>query len=118
MYFVSDFSALSKFIKCLESLPSLHTLEIGQDDECITTPLGRNALKLKRVNLPQIKTLILPPAAHLLLKYCPNVEDVNWVIGNMPIPSGGFLGSLASIRDSKVKRLTISLVLPGNPSSK
>lgn len=118
MYFISDFSALSKFIKCLGSLPNLHTLEIGQEDGYTTHSLKKNALRLKLngVKLPQIKTLILPPAVHSLLKHCPNIEDVNWVIGNGIIFSDEFLGSLASIQDSKIKRLVIPLVLPGNAS--
>ena len=121
VYFVvSDSSALSKFIRCLESLPNLHTLEIGQEDGCNATPVEKRTLelKLKRVELPQIKALILPPAAHPLLKRCPNVEDVNWVIGDSTISSDKFLESLASIPDSKIKRLAIPLVLWGDPSRK
>jgi len=120
VYFVSDFSALSRFIKCLESLPNLHTLEIGQEDGYLAPLLKKNTLKFKPkgVKLPQIKTLILPPTVHPLLKYCPNLEHVDWVVGDRAIPSDEFLGSLASIRDSKLKRLTIPLVLPGNPARK
>jgi len=120
VYFVSDTSALSKFIRCLESLPNLHTLEIGQEDGGSTPSLEKRALKLKlkHVELPQIKTLILPPAAHPLLRRCPNVEDVNWVTENSAAPSDEFLESLASIPDSKIKRLAIPLVLPGNSSRK
>jgi len=73
---------------------------------------------LKGVKLPQIKTLILPPAAHPFLKHCPNVEDVDWVVGDEYTTSDEFLGSLASIRDSKIKRLAIPLVLEGNPPRK
>ena len=120
VYFTSDFPALSRFIKCLRSLPNLHTLEIGQEDGYITPSLKKDAfrLKIKGVKLPQVKTLILPPAAHSLLKHCPNVEDVNWVTGDRTISSDEFLGSLASIRDSKIERLAIPLILPGNPSRK
>ena len=120
MYFVSDFSALSKFVKCLGSLPNLHTLEIGQEDGYITPTLRNNALRLKfkGVKLPQIKTLIIPPSAHPLLKQCPNVENVDWVIGDRNISSDEFLKSLASIRDSKIKRLAIPLVLQSYPSRK
>ena len=117
VYFISDFSALSKFVKCLRSLPNLHTLEIVQEDGYITPSLKNPLrLKFKGVKLPQIKTLILPPVAHPLLKHCPNVEDVNWVVGDRTISSDQFLRSLASIQDSKIKRLAIPLILPGNPS--
>ena len=46
------------FITCLESLPNLHTLEIGFVDYYPRAPLLENVLK--GVKLPQIKTLILP----------------------------------------------------------
>jgi len=107
--------AFPEFIQCLGSLPNLHTLEIARAHSRITTPLA-NALK--RVNLPQIKTLILPPAAHPLLRHCHNVEDVVYVVGDEIIPSDEFLMSLASNLDSKVKRLVIPLILWGDPSRK
>jgi len=113
--FDSDFSALSKFIKCLGSLPNPHTLEIGQEDWYTMHTLK---LKFEGVKLPQIKTLIPPPALHPLLKHCPNVEDVDWVIGDETVSSDEFLGSLTLIQDSKIKRLAIPLILPGNPSRK
>ena len=107
-------SIISLFVKCLESLPNLHTLEIGSM-EGITSPLKK---ALKGVELPQIKTLILPPAAHPLLRHCCDVEDVTCVGGYETIHSEGFLGSLAFNLDSKVKQLTIPLVSWDNPSSK
>ena len=103
------------FVRCLESLPSLHTLEIGRADSYTTTPL-KDALK--RSKLPQIKALILPPCAHPLLQHCHNVEDVDCVVKDRPVPSDQFLGFLASIRCSKVKRLAIPLVPRINASSK
>ena len=51
------------FVKYLKFLPNLHTLEIW-DDAIVGTRLRR---ALKRVKLPQIKTLILPPNAHPIL---------------------------------------------------
>ena len=104
------------FVECLKSLPNLHTLEIGLVYERPRTILLKEALK--GLKLPQIETLILPPAAHPLLEHCPNVEDVDWVIGDKRITSDEFLGSLASIQGSKIKRLAIPLVLEGNPSRK
>ena len=108
-------SILPKFIKCLESLPNLHTLEIGRADGDITAPLEK---ALKHVELPQIKVLILPPAVHPLLRHCRDVEDVVYVVANRAILTDEFLGSLASNQDSKVKRLTIPLTVSrGSPSS-
>jgi len=108
-------STLPKFVKCLEALPNLHTLEIGRANGDITAPLEK---ALKYIKLPQIRVLILPPTAHPLLRYCSNVEDVAYVVMNKAILCDEFLGSLASNQDSKVKRLTIPLVSSGNPSRK
>lgn len=108
--------AVPMFVKYLESLPNLHTLEIGFVDYYPRAPLLENALK--GIKLPQVRTLILPPAAHHLLRCCPNVEDVDWVIGDKAVTSDEFLGSLASIRHSKIKRLAIPLVSQGYPSRK
>ena len=97
------------FVKCLESLPNLHTLSIGCAHIPNTTLLAK---ALKGVNLPQIKTLTLPPDMHLLLKHCPNVEDVNCRTRGIADPfHDGFLRSLMSNQDSKLKRLAISLGL-------
>ena len=108
--------AIPTFIKCLQSLPNLHTLEIGFMDYRPRPSLFKNMLK--NVKLPQVKTLVLPTVAHPLIKRCPNVEDVDWVIADQNTISDEFLGSLTSNRDSKIKRLAIPLVLRGNPSSK
>ena len=107
---------LATNIRSLESLPNLHTLEIGfqRDQYRCSPPEGA----LEGVKLFQIKTLVLPPTAHLLLKHCPNVEVVDWIIGDKTVTSDKFLESLASIQDSKIKRLAIPLVLYGNPSRK
>lgn len=104
-------STLPKFIKCLESLPNLHTLEIGQTHIDITTPLGK---ALKGVELPQIKALVLSPTAHPLLRHCRNVEDVVCVVAINTTTSDEFLTSLASNRNSKFKQLAIPLVSLGS----
>ena len=104
------------FVKCLKSLPNLHTLEIGWVEYSVTTLL-KDALK--GVKLPQIKTLILPLVAHPLLKHCPNVEEVFCAFYRYEnVPSDGFLRSLAFNRNSKVKRLAIPLVLWPSASRK
>ena len=110
-----DSSALSSSVKCLKSLPNLHTLEMGGMDDFITTPLKK---ALKSVELPQIKTLILFPTAHPLLQHCRNVEDVACMVRYQTVFPAGFLRSLLSNQDSKVKRLTIPLIMGDNPSRK
>ena len=94
------------FVRCLEALPNLHTLEMGWMSHHCTTPL-RSALK--GVKLPQIKTLILPPVAYPLLQHCCDVEGVACVVGYREEPTDEFLKSLASNQHSKVKRLMIPL---------
>ena len=104
------------FVKCLESLPNLHTLEMGWVNHSRTTTLFQSALK--GVTISQIKTLILPPAGYPLLQRCPDVEDVACIVGYKEGPTDKFLKSLASNRHSKVKRLAIPLVLRADSSRK
>jgi hypothetical protein len=110
-------SAVPLFVKCLESLPNLHTLEVPWGNTHITGPLVH---ALNCIALPQIKTLIIPPAAYPLLRHCHNVEDFVCVVRHAPTPtpSNGILSSLASNRDLKIKRLAIPLVSWANPSRK
>ena len=105
------------FVECLGSLPNLHTLEIPRADVRLIRPLER---ALERIELPQIKTLIIPPAIHFLLRCCHGVEDLVCVVGHVStnIPPDRIFSSFASNRDSKVKWLAIPLTLWANPSSK
>ena len=80
------------------------------------TPALESALQ--GAKLPQIKTLILPPAAYPLLQCFPDVENVACVVGYREGSSDGFFTSLASNRDSKIKRLVIPLVLQADSCRK
>ena len=102
-------STVPLFVKFLGLLPNLHTLEVPGEIVRITGALER---ALKGIELPQIKTLVIPPAAHPLLRHCRNIEDLVCVVRETPTPtlSDVILSSLASNRDSKVKRLAIPLV--------
>jgi hypothetical protein len=111
--YMRDEFMIASLVKCLECLPNLHTLEIVLADRLITAPL-KNAFK--RVKLPQIKTLILPPAAYPLLEHCHNVEDVVCVTKGKTLPSEEFFGSLVSNQDSKVKQLAVPLFWFGDLS--
>jgi hypothetical protein len=102
-------------VECLKSLPNLHTLEMPWEDGFAAILLKH---ALKGVNLPQIKTLILPPAAYPLLEHCCNVEDVVCVVRGRSRCSDEFLGFLTSNKNSKVKRLAIPLFLCDHPSRK
>jgi len=115
LHFLDD-DAIRPFVRCLSFLPNLHTLQIGSMERGLDDDLLKKALGWMR--LPQIKTLIIPEAAHLLLEHCRNVEDVVWVIEDVRSYPDGFFRSLMPTSNSKVKRLTIPLVLPSNPSRK
>lgn len=115
MHLTFSCTLVPRFIKCLESLQNLHTLEIGWVGHHFGTPLED---ALNGIKLPQIKTLILPPVAYPLLQHCSNVEDIVFVIMDKTQSYDGSLRSLASKRNPKVKRLAIPLILWPNPSSK
>ena len=110
-------STVPLFVECLVSFPNLHTLEVSWGNMHITDPLENS---LERIELPQIKTLIIPPTAHPLLRHCHGLEDLVCAVryAPTPTPSDGILSSLASNRNSKVKRLAIPLVSWVNPSRK
>ena len=103
------------FVKCLQSLPNLHTLEVGRADDFPGAPLKS---ALKGVELPQIKTLIISPPAYPLLQRCREVEDVVCMVVFPSMSPERVLRSLASNRDSKVKRLAIPLTICAHPSRK
>ena len=64
------------FVECLTTLPNLHTLEIVSMSERRIVQFIATALEKKKKKVQQVRTLVLPPAAHWLLRYCPNVEDL------------------------------------------
>ena len=115
VHFLRREPAFLPFVQCLKSLPNLHTLEIGWLRDSVAPALES---ALQSVELPQIKTLILPPAAYPLLQHCRDVEDVAYVIGYYGRSSDRFFKSFSSNRRSKIKRLVIPLVLQSNSSRK
>ena len=108
-------SGFPSFVKCLKSLPNLHTLEIGWVDDSDTAALKR---ALWGVKLPHIKTLTLAPTAHPVLEHCPDVEDIVCVARDQDVSPDKLLRSLPPKQGSKVKRLAIPLVTCANPSRK
>ena len=96
------------FVECLAVLPNLHTLEIVsmRKDESVQS----FAIALERAKLQlQVRTLVLPPSAHWLLRYCPNVEDLRCCATK---PDEAFVGSLVA---GRLDRLTKFAVLcPGD----
>jgi len=111
-----DNDAIRPFVRCISFLPNLHTLQIGSVEYGPSPSLLKKALGW--TSLPQIKTLIIPEAAHPLIEHCRNVEDLVWVIEDVWSRPNRFLQSLVSNLGSKLKRLTIPLVSTDNPSRK
>lgn len=64
---------LPAFSACLVSLPNLHTIEIYYTHPNITTAIKE---AFEGCSLPSVQTAVLPPAAHDILRCCPNVRDV------------------------------------------
>ena len=72
---------------------------------------------LKRVKFPQIKTLILSPNAHPILRRCHNVEDVVYAIRDRTwLHNAEFRTTLESNWNTKIKRLAFPLILWPNLS--
>ena len=115
VYLAWNKSSIPLFIKCLESLQNLHTLEIER-----TTNFSPTSLEdaLMGVTLPQIKTLVMPPIVHPLLQTVTMSRTVLCAVMNKNPSYDRFLGSLASIPGSKVERLAIPLFLWDNQSRK
>jgi len=89
------------FVECLAALLNLHTLELdsvpsGIVREQFTTTLGERKLS--------VKALVLPPEEHLLLQYCPNVEDLTC---SPTAPSEDFVESLVVGGVNRVTKLSV-----------
>ncbi|KAJ7627957.1 hypothetical protein DFH06DRAFT_1226763 [Mycena polygramma] len=67
-------STVSLFARCLESLPNLETLHIlyvkSEWEDIVTEAFGD-------VELPGVRTIILPSYAHAILAACPGVRNVS-----------------------------------------
>ena len=66
-------TTLALFANCLAALPNLHTIQISHVHSQLTTPL-KNAFAGK--TFPSVRTIILPPAAHEILRRCPDLEHI------------------------------------------
>ena len=102
--FVFDCDKLSAlFVNCLATFPNLHTLEIGSTpnglvlESLTTTALGKRKLP--------VRTLALPPTAHFLLRYCPNIEDLTC---GPTAPTEAFVESLVVGGLNLVTKLSVS----------
>jgi len=90
------------FVECLAALPNLHTLEIGTmltslNLRYFTATLGENKLP--------IRTIALPPWAHFILRYCPNVEDLTC---SPATPDEVFVDSLVLGGSNHVTKLSVA----------
>lgn len=99
------------FVKCLEALPYLHTLEVAGSGSWIS---GHLMAALSDVEFPEVKKLILHASVYPLLRKCPEVEDVVCLVLRDGERPDEFLESLPS----KVRRLAIPLTGWYQPSRK
>ena len=90
------------FVKCLTTLPNLHTLEMVSILKYEVVGAFQTALRKEkpRLQLQRVRRLILPPAAYQLLGCCPNVEDLTCCSAR---PGEAFIGSIVT---SGLNRLT------------
>ena len=89
---------LPAFVNCLQSLPSLHALELCHVHQEMTTKLK---LAFEGTKMPSIRTIVLPTIAHHILRSCPNVEDVTCNVGD----GSQILGTIAT-SCPKVERIS------------
>ena len=92
------------FVKCLTALPNLHTLEIVSLQGAQIIRSFVTALTRREPKLQQVRTLIMPPTAHRLLHYCPNVQDLtccDWK------PDRDFVDSLAAGGPNRVTKFSV-----------
>jgi len=66
-------TVLPPFIRCLESLPNLHTLQLVHVHSEMTTTLKE---AFEGHTFPRIRNVILPSCAHNILRCCPEVRQV------------------------------------------
>jgi len=66
-------TVLSPFVRCLESLPNLETLQIVYASLQMTTTLND---AFKGHTFPRIRNITLPSCAHNILRLCPEVRRV------------------------------------------
>ncbi len=66
-------TVLPAFVKCLENLPNVHTIQILHAHSQMTTMLKTH---FEGHHLPTIRTIILPGHAHEILRICPEVRKV------------------------------------------
>ena len=107
-----------RFIKCLAALPNLHTLEIALmwRDQFVADHFV-DALKKRKPQFQQLRTLVLPDKAHWLLRCCPNVEDLTCY---GVTPDEAFVESLVVGKLNHITKLSIlsrSVLLGEDPWS-
>ena len=85
MSFPSDSDSLEHFQKCLEALPSLHTLEVVNSSlkkeasmTGWTKEIFQSTLQVdkKKDSLPRIKKVTIPLTAHPILSRFPKMEEL------------------------------------------
>lgn len=95
---------LPMFAKCLAALPNLHTIQITYANSAMSTPI-KNAFE--GISLPTVRTMIVPPGAHEILRRCPGVEDLtaNEYEGSGDFVDGGRVAGALVAAKCKLKTM-------------
>jgi hypothetical protein len=70
---------LPAFRRCLSALPNVHTIHVNHVHSQMTTALKT---AFEGLQLPSVRTVILPTYAHELLRCCPDVRRVTCTSGD------------------------------------
>ncbi|KAG6886857.1 hypothetical protein C0992_001979 [Termitomyces sp. T32_za158] len=79
---------LDAFVRCLETLSNLHTLQILRASGQMTTDFK---LAFEAHKLPQVHTVVLPNHAHNVLRACPEARVVTCILED----GGKLIGAIA-----------------------
>ncbi|KAK7687157.1 hypothetical protein QCA50_009660 [Cerrena zonata] len=116
---ISKYQAATVFpawADCLESLPSLRTVQIMWASAQITTPLKKAFVNRR---FPQIRTVILPDCAHNFLRACPEVIEVicndGWNQGKLATAIAAACKKVEIVQDITPKPYILDRLVEGAP---
>jgi hypothetical protein len=97
-------TVLPPFVKLLQSLPNVHTLQVPHAHSAMT---GALKTAFEGSSFPSIRTVIMPTCAHEILRCCPETRDVTCNEGD----GGRLVSALADAGCSQLE--VIRYVSPG-----
>ncbi|KAF8596239.1 hypothetical protein BDV93DRAFT_563523 [Ceratobasidium sp. AG-I] len=95
---------LPPFVKLMQSLPNVHTIQIPHAHSAIT---GFLKTAFEGSTFPSVRTIIMPTCAHEILRCCPGARDVTCIEDD----GGRLVSALADVGCSKLE--VLQYVSPG-----